>query len=382
MCYTWHKYRMSLFGGNKIESYIGVDIGAEGIKLVELRATKGRPQRWTYGIAEENLTIHANSEHGIATLAPSAQGGKKTETKNDEFGPERADYYGRLLKDLLKKAKVVGRRAASSLPVSHIFHTIINLPKVPEKEIDRLVKAEITKVLPLPVEEMQIVYQPVPLSEEMAKHYIRLLVTAAPKNMVMFYTRIFQQAGLSLQELETEAFALARSLVGKDESLTMVVDIGAERTNFSLIDKGLPMTQRSLQLGGNLLDRVIADRLGVSAAEAQALKHDISNISATAVVIDPFIRFLEPLAKEIQYHFDLYVSQSGNEGRKPEKIILTGGAAQFPPVIDYLKSQFELRVFVGDPWARVLYQDGLRPLVHEIAPRMAVAIGLALRSFK
>lgn len=373
---------MSLFGGNKIESYIGVDIGAEGIKLVELRATKGRPQLWTYGIAEENLTIHANSEHGIATLAPSAQGGKKIETIKDEFGPERADYYGQLLKDLLKKAKVVGRRAASSLPVSHIFHTIINLPKVPEKEIDRLVKAEITKVLPLPVDEMQIVYQPVPLNEEMAKHYIRLLVTAAPKNMVMFYTRIFQQAGLSLQELETEAFALARSLVGKDESLTMVVDIGAERTNFSLIDKGLPMTQRSLQLGGNLLDRVIADRLGVSPEEAQALKHDISNISATTVVIDPFIRFLEPLAKEIQYHFDLYVSQSGNEGRKPEKIILTGGAAQFPPVIDYLKSQFELRVFVGDPWARVLYQDGLRPLVHEIAPRMAVAIGLALRSFK
>lgn len=298
------------------------------------------------------------------------------------FSAERADYYGQLLKDLLKKAKVIGRRAASSLPVSHVFHTIINLPKVPEKEIDTLVRAEITKVLPLPIDEMQIVYQPVSLNDEMAKHYIRLLVTAAPKNMVVFYTRIFQKAGLQLQELETEAFALARSLVGKDESLAMVVDIGAERTNFSLIDKGLPMTQRSLQLGGAMLDRVIADRLGVNQDEAQSLKHDMSNISASTVTIDPFIRFLEPLAKEIQYHFDLYISQSGNEGRKPEKIILTGGAAKFPPVIDYLKTQFAVKVFVGDPWARVLYQDGLKPVVHEIAPRMAVAIGLALRSFK
>lgn len=373
---------MSFFG-NKIESYIGVDIGAEGIKLVELRKTKGRPQLWTYGIADENISIHAKATESVTNLPSSIQAPttKTTLSPEDEFSVERADHYGLLLKELVKKSKVTGVRAASSLPVSHIFHTIINLPQVPEKDIDRLVKAEIAKVLPQSTDDMQIVYQPVTLSDELKKHYIRLLVTAAPKNMVAFYTRIFQQAGLSLQELETEAFAIARALVGKDESLTMVVDIGAERTNFSLIDKGLPMTQRSLQLGGAILDTVIADRLGVSVEQAQLLKHDISNITNTAVSHEPFIRFLEPLAKEIQYHFDLYLSQSGNENRKPEKIILTGGAAQFPPVIAYLKSQFPVKVFVGDPWARVLHQDGLKPLLHDLAPRMAVSIGLALRNF-
>ncbi len=372
---------MGLFG-NKIESYIGVDIGAEGIKLVELRRTKARPQLWTYGIAEEKIAIHATATE-TAPLSPTGKtmSKKSVLSEADEFSAERADHYGLLLKDLIKKAKVVGQRAASSLPVSHVFHTIINLPQVPEKEIDKLVRAEVAKVLPQSLDDMQIVYQPVPLSEELKKHYIRLLVTAAPKNMVMFYTRIFQQAGLSLQELETEAFALARSLVGKDEALTMVVDIGAERTNFSLIDKGLPMTQRSLQLGGSILDSVIAERLGVNLKQAQLLKHDVSNISSALVTSEPFIRFLEPLAKEIQYHFDLYLSQTGNENRKPEKIILTGGAAQFPPVVEYLKTQFPVRVFVGDPWARVLYQDGLKPLLHDLAPRMAVSIGLALRNF-
>lgn len=63
---------MSLFGGNKIDSYIGVDIGAEGIKLVELRATKGRPQLWTYGITEEVITIHATMEHGLAAVPQNA----------------------------------------------------------------------------------------------------------------------------------------------------------------------------------------------------------------------------------------------------------------------------------------------------------------------
>jgi type IV pilus assembly protein PilM len=373
---------MSLFG-NKIESFIGVDIGAHGIKLVELRSTNGRPQLWTYGIVEEKTAIHPlPGDHSLPELAsakvtPTAQ---KTNTEN-EFSLERADLIGTTLAQVIQKSRVNGRRAASSLPVSHIFHTIINLPKVSEKEIDGLVQAEVAKVLPLPADQMQLVYQTVPLPEALGKNYIRLLVTAAPKNMVDFYTRIFSRAGLQLQELETEAFALSRSLVGKDESLTMLVDIGAERTNFSLIDKGLPMTQRSLHLGGTILDEIIADRLGVSTQEAQFIKRDISFSNSTPISLDPFIRFLEPLAKEIQYHFDLYLSQTGNEGRKPEKIVLTGGAALFPPVLEYLRNQFQLRVFIGDPWARVLYQDGLKPTLNEIAPRMAVALGLALRHF-
>ena len=39
---------MSLF--RKKDSYVGVDIGANGMKLVELHKAKGRAQLWTYGI--------------------------------------------------------------------------------------------------------------------------------------------------------------------------------------------------------------------------------------------------------------------------------------------------------------------------------------------
>lgn len=374
---------MSLFG-NKSESYIGVDIGAHGIKLVELRRAKSRPQLWTYGIAEERLDIHpSGAEKPLDELLhdPVPNATLKVAVKDNEFDEAKIEHYAELLKNLVKTARVSGRRAASSLPVSHVFHTIINLPKVPDKEIDALVAAEVTKVLSQPIDEVQIVHQQVPLSEALSKQYIRLLVTAAPKKMVSFYSGIFQKAGLELQELETEAFALARSLVGRDETLTMTVDIGAERTNFSLIDKGLPMTQRSLHLGGQILDRLIADRLGVSLTQAMHMKHDLATMSDTSLSFEPFIRFLEPIAKEIQYHFDLYLSQSGNEGRRPEKIILTGGAALFPPISAYLKQQFPVRVFIGDPWARVIYQDGLKPILNDIAPRMAVSIGLALRHF-
>jgi Tfp pilus assembly PilM family ATPase len=49
-------FSMSVF--QKTEGYLGVDLGAGGIKMVELHKTKGRPQLWTYGIAHQALDIH------------------------------------------------------------------------------------------------------------------------------------------------------------------------------------------------------------------------------------------------------------------------------------------------------------------------------------
>lgn len=372
-----------------MESYLGIDIGADGIKVVELRKNKGRPQLWTYGIAEKELDIHVGHEEKHLNdlieertgVRPQQKESKKNEAAIMSDG--RIEEYAGLIKELLKQSKTRTTRATSSLPVSQVFHTVINFPKIERKQVDDMVKAEVAKLLPHPVDDMQIVHQEITLASEEAKRYTQLLVTAAPKQLVAFYTAIFQKAGLQLIELETEAFALSRSLVGKDNSVSMVLDMGAERTNFFIIDGGLPMTHRSIQLGGNTIDDVLAYNLGVPVEVVSQMKIDLSrNPDENGLPVDMFAKVLDPIAKEIQYNFELYLRQSGNEGKKPEKIVLTGGSALFPPVVQYLKKTFPLRIFVGDPWARVIYQDGLKPILDEIGPRMAVSIGLALRNFK
>ncbi len=378
---------MGLFG-NKHESYLGVDIGADGIKLVELRKNKGRPQLWTYGIVERELDIHVGQEvRQIEDLIEERTGvkPKQTQAKHNQaaiMSDGRVEEYAGLIKELLKRSKTQTLRATSSLPVSQVFHTVINFPKIERKQIDEIVKAEVGKLLPHPVDDMQIVHQEIPLAPEEAKRYTRLLVTAAPKELVAFYTAIFQKAGLQLMELETEAFALSRALVGKDNSVSMLLDMGAERTNFFIIDNGLPMTHRSIQIGGNNIDDLLAYKLGMPVDVVSQIKVDMSRANDKGLPIDMFAKVLDPIAKEIQYNFELYLRQSGNQSKRPEKIVLTGGSALFPPVVGFLKQNFPLRIFIGDPWARVIYQDGLKPILDEIGPRMAVSIGLALRNFK
>ena len=377
---------MSLFG-DKQESYIGVDIGSGGIKLTELKKTKGRPQLWTYGIADDDINIHVQNsdktpekekmdKDGI--ILPEEQG-KNTPDEKIEVNDSRIKKYSKLLKRLVKEAKVSGNRASASLPVSYIFHTIVTLPEVEEDKKEEIINAEVNKLISRPVDEMQVVHQEIPSSQD-TDEYDKFLVTAAPKDLVRFYTAIFQKSGLQLQELETEAFSLQRSLVGNDPATVLVVDIGRERTNFFIMDEGLPMTHRSIQVGGQNIDKVLQKILGLDHDSIGQVKKDLSKIDKEKFNSNQFDRIINPVIKEIEYGFDLYTHQVGNEDKKPEKIILTGGSSLFPPLAKRLQSKFNMKVFVGDPWARVVYQQGLKPVLDDIGPRMSVSIGLALRN--
>jgi type IV pilus assembly protein PilM len=228
---------------------------------------------------------------------------------------------------------------------------------------------------------MQVVHQPLVRSakpQDKPKD-IKVLVTAAPKQLIKFYSDIFQKAGLILDELETEAFAIERSLVGRDPATVMAVDIGAERTNFFIIDDGQPVTHRSIQIGGAAIDAELERRLGADASLVSQMKYDIARSANGGVSPDMIAAITSPIIKEITYGFDLFLHQTGNEGKRPEKIVLTGGAALFPAFVSAVQSAFDMKVFVGDPWGRVVYQQRLKPTLDAIGPRMAVSIGLALR---
>jgi Tfp pilus assembly PilM family ATPase len=70
-----------------------------------------------------------------------------------------------------------------------------------------------------------------------------------------------------------------------------------------------------------------------------------------------------------------------NQG-KIEKIILSGGGSLLAGLSEYLSDKLNLQVIVGDPFSRVVYSDELRPVINEVGPKLAVAVGLALRDIE
>jgi Tfp pilus assembly PilM family ATPase len=88
---------------------------------------------------------------------------------------------------------------------------------------------------------------------------------------------------------------------------------------------------------------------------------------------------LKPVVDEMNYSRRLYQEQSG---QTIEQVILSGGSAYLPQLAEYFSQSLNIKVLIGDPWARISYPQELKPALDAVAPRFAVAIGLGLRGMK
>lgn len=372
---------MPLFN-KKTKSYLGVDLGTAGIKVVELANAKGHAQLLTYGIVESSGDVVRSN------------------------APETVNKVVELLQEITKKSRVTTDLAVAALPAFSVFSSILSLPPMPKSDLAQAVKWEAKKFVPMPLDEMILdwkllrnvaeVSSDQPLVEEKsdtdenneineskqtidtAKQNRRVLITAAPKNLVARYLEIFKRAGLKLISLETESFALARSLFFGSKLPIMIIDIGSLTTSISIVEDGVPILNRSLDVGGATLTQAIATSLNIDRRRAEQFKRDIGIAQTNAASGIPKVieRALNPVINEVKYSLNLYQSQTSIS---VEKAILIGGSAFLPNLTDYLSQVLNLNVFVGDPWFRVAYPEDLKLVLDEVGSRLAVATGLAMR---
>ena len=384
---------MPLFG--KKDSYLGIDFDTSSVKIVELKNMSGRPRLVTYGFFNR----------------PAGKTGALD--SND------VEKTAKLIRQVCAKAKITSRKVITAMPAFSVFSSILTLPVMSKKDLASAIKWEAKKVIPLPIEDMIIDWKllegveletldPGGSSEEEPESkalgqlgglkvsrrknlkikqqkegkYTKVLLTAAPKDLVRRYVEVFKTAGLTLLSLDTESFALVRSLVGNDKSSLMVVDMGAVVTNISIINNGIPTFNRSMDVGGATITQAIANSLNISLDRAEQFKYDIGmnperigQGSVPKTIEDT----LTPIVDELKYSLNLYREQ----GKRPiEKLILTGGSSLLLNLPNYFANLLGLKVYLGDPWARVVYPEELKPVLDEVGARFSVAIGLAMRNIE
>jgi len=374
---------------SKTKTYLGIDIGAGGVKAVELELKKKRPVLSTYAIVSEKMPVHhegrnINTTDRVLKIHPPEQREQISKKSQEDFDEGKLDFYRAVLKSVRKQAKIKSTTATVSLPVSAVFHAVVNLPKIDKKDFDSILNAEVKKLSPLPLEELSLDYQVISKNDDGVQ---QVLVNAVEKKRVNFYAKMFQGTGIVVEALEPESTALSRVLIGKDQSVSMIVDIGSERTNFFIVENAVPMTHHSIEMGGDRVNKILASRLGVGEEMIDQIKMDLfgsifhnNTLVDEGKMLDLFSVAVEPIIKEIDYSFEVYLKQQLNQNKVPDKIVLTGGGAFMPYLAKQIENKFNKRCFVADPWAKLVYQEKLRPLLNKIGPRMSVSVGLALRN--
>ncbi|KKR05137.1 MAG: Type IV pilus assembly protein PilM [Parcubacteria group bacterium GW2011_GWC2_39_14] len=365
---------MGLFSGDKNANFLGVDIGGSSIKLVELTNNNGRAQLVTYGYLERALS-------GTKLI-------------------DEPDKTAELIKRVVEQSKATSRRAITALPSSVVFTAIISLPEILKKDLSstkkltEAVEWEAKKVLPMPLEEMVLDWKLLTKPEDLVKkeeqtekiHNVQVLLTAAAKEVVTKYIQVFKKAGLELISLETESFALARSMVGKDKSLVVLVDIGAVNTDISIIENTIPIVNRSVGIGGMQISQAIAQTLNIKVEQAEQFKRDlegnVQDLGAGETLPEVIKRPIQTIVDEIQYSINFYLEQAENANKRVEKVILSGGTANLFNLPKYFSDTLNLKTFIGNPWARVIYPEDLDPILQSIGPRLATALGLAMRDIE
>ncbi|MDP1690198.1 MAG: type IV pilus assembly protein PilM [bacterium] len=353
----------------KETSVLGVDIGSSSLKVVQLRKDHGRAVLETYG--ELALGPYGGSEVGQATNLSAEQ---VTET----------------LKDLLREAKVTAKSCGVSIPFARSLLILITLPyrKDPEEQ-KTVIELEARKYIPVPISEVQLDWFVVPHAEPAqftegdphdtpaAHETIEVLLVAVHNDELSLLQGIIAGVGLSASFYEIEIFSTIRTAVDEQVRPVMVLDVGAASTKTYVIEYGVVALSHAISVGSQDITRAISVSSNVSIARAEAMKKE-KGLGDTGTNGGPELVFSRIFseARRVLTQYETAHKKSITS------IVLTGGGGVTKELAAYAKNIFSIDVSVANPFKKTEAPAFMRPVLEEIGPEFAVAVGLALRKLE
>src|SRR6185437_13053581 len=120
----------------------------------------------------------------------------------------------------------------------------------------------------------------------------RVLLVVAYRELVDRYVAACKKAGLRLEGIDLEAFAMLRSLTipaGDDDGppgAQVVVNVGHDRSTFAVTDGRVCEFTRVVAWGGQNLNVAIARALDLTPSESAPIKHALSLADDTVALED------------------------------------------------------------------------------------------------
>jgi type IV pilus assembly protein PilM len=289
---------------------LGLDIGTNLIKVVEMRSARGSLQLLNLGIRPTPPEVISNG----VIVDPAALG-----------SAIRGLVQAQGIRTRAVIASVAGQ---SSLVVRHI-----EVPKMSRAELADTMRWEVERQIPFAASEVIMDYQPLIEPEDLPedRQNMEVLLAAAQEDMVNAYLETFQVAGLQPRALDIEGLAATRALVnlraadGLHEQTVALVNIGATTTDISIIRDGLLSFNRPVPMAGDSLTNAISENLGRDLGEAERLKKEVgvvvldqrptaavpAPVAPEAEQTTPGAAAAEPPADEHEPEFDLAAELDG-----------------------------------------------------------------------
>ena len=345
---------------SRAKGVVGLDIGSSAVKLVELKEKKA---------GEFHL-----QRLGLESLSPEAI-------------VDGSIMDSSLVVDAIHKlnqeSKVKNDSYATSLSGHSVIIKKIQLPAMSEEELAESIQWEAEQYIPFDINDVRLDYM-VLADGDGGRDSMEVLLVAVKRDKVNDYVSVISQTGKTPAIVDVDAFAVQNCYeVNYDlqgNKVVALVNMGAGVTNINVLAHGASVFWRDITFGGNQFTEALQREFNLSFDQAEALKKgervDRYSLADAKPVLDAVSA---EMAGEIQKTFDFFQATS-SEG-PVDQIVLSGGCALTPNLTAVLEERFGVPVEMMDPLRRVHYKesDFGGEFLHQVAPMMAVAVGLAVR---
>jgi type IV pilus assembly protein PilM len=338
---------------------VGLDIGSSSVKAVELARKGTSYELVSLGIEPLGQDVVVDGSIMDALLVSSA------------------------IKKVVADNKIKVKEVATSVSGHSVIVKMMTLSAEGEAGVAAAIPYEAQQHIPFDVADVNLSYQvmgPAPGGGT------EVMMVAAKREKILNHTHVLSQAGRIPVVVDIDALALQNAFEANYDpqpgALVALLNIGASTMNINIVRDGTPLFTRDVSVGGNQYTDTLQKELDLSFDDAEHLKQgrSLPNVSADAAA--PHLRSVsEILMLEVQKTFDFFRQTTSHENI--QAIYLAGGTAKVEGLLGLLKEELNVPIEMMDPFRCVNINPARFDVgsTAEVAPRLCVAMGLALRSF-
>jgi Tfp pilus assembly PilM family ATPase len=196
---------------------------------------------------------------------------------------------------------------------------------------------------------------------------------------------VFDDAGIIVEAIEGENFAVPRALLPhNDQETVLIIDIGKTTTKFSIATRRIPVFATTFDVGGHALTVAVEKYFGVTEEEAKKVKAERGLVAGdeNKEYLDAMLATVsvirDELAKRLEYWQNR--AKAGTTHQPVTRALLVGGNATLRGLPEYLETSLKIPVELGDVFTNLASRDvWLPPIDYMESLALSTSIGLALR---
>ncbi len=308
-------------------SALALDIGTYSIKAVS-----GKPGN---NVVVEKVAEVFNTS-GIAV-------------PTDEGSVEK---LGRVLESVINDYNLPRADVRISLPETIVSTKVIEVPPLSDAELASAIGWQAEQHIPIPPEELSLQYQVLYKPARGESNQMRVLLVGVRKHLVEKYVELFHNLGIELALVETQILSVLRGLqFVPEDPTTLIVHFGATAMYLSIVHQGELQFVVSHLNGGQLLTKTLEKSIGLDATQAEQYKrtYGLDEAQFQGKVREALMPPTNILVNEIQKSARFFVSSHPRESIR--RVVLSGGTALLPGLVQYITNQMGVEVLVAAPFA-------------------------------